>query len=98
MVKLALLWDKESSARMICVPDCHFASATTVSVNAPLRSDVIIESPSVSVMGMEVSRVRPIRARGLKFVPLTVIIAPRATVAGVAWGGISLLKGGFWGK
>ncbi len=37
----------------------------------------------VSTIGITVSRVKPIEARGLKFVPRTVISAPSATVEGV---------------
>src|SRR5713101_4013514 len=83
---------------MICEPACHSGSTMIVSVKLPLLSAWIIVLLPVSTTGIAESCVRPTRPRGVKLVPRTVMIAPRATLEGVTCNANSLCRGGVCAK
>lgn len=71
-----------SSALSVCGPEPQSEGTTTVSVKVPFTSISITAAPAASTTGILVSRVKPARPRGVKFLPCSVIIVPTATLLG----------------
>jgi len=93
-MKLAILCNKASSAWMACGPACHSGSTMTVSVKFPCLSATMTLLPAVSTIGTLALYDRPTRPPGLKWKPRRVIIAPRATLAGVTCSAGPVCDGG----
>src|SRR5215472_13536332 len=93
-MKLAILCSNTSSAWMACGPVCHSGSTMTVSVKFPCLSAAMALLPAVSTIGMLALYDKPTRPSGLKWEPCRVIIAPRATLAGVTWSAGPVCDGG----
>jgi len=91
--KLADLCEWASSAIILCEPDVHEPSMLTVSLNEPLASAMVKDEPPVSMIGMEVSRLKPMRTRGVKCEPRRVMMPPRSTLDGVTCRDICSFEG-----